>query len=109
MNAAERGPARMEAFCPGSLGQELHRPSGLTAGNAEGGQQLGFTQAQQLGRTGRSAKGAAGRRGMKPTAVVLRRFEGHGQPGRDLKANHAGGKKILAARAYLLCHGERRG
>ena len=24
MNAAERGPARMEAFCPGSLGQELH-------------------------------------------------------------------------------------
>ena len=46
---------------------------------------------------------------MKSAAVVLGRFEGHGQPGRDLKADHAGGEKILAARAYLLCHGERRG
>ena len=42
MNAAERGPARMEAFGPGSLGQELHRPGRLTTGNTEGGQQLGF-------------------------------------------------------------------
>ena len=105
MNAAERGPARMKAFCPGPLGQKLHRPGRLTAGNAESGQQLGFTQAQQLGRAGRSAKGAAGRRGMEPATIVLGRFEGHSQPGRDLKADHTRGEKILAARADLFCHG----
>ena len=109
VNAAERGPARVEPLGPRAVGQKLHAPRGLTARDAQRGRAPHRIQPQQLGRGDRRAERSARRRGMKPASIVIRRPYRHRQPCRGLETCHARGQERRAARPEVFGHGQRRG
>ena len=107
--AAEGGPADLEALGPGAVGEELQRARGLGERDAERVLDLARIEAHGTARGGGGPEGAAGGGGVEAAVVMRAGGQREGGAADHLVAGDDGGEHVCAGGADHLAGGEGRG